>query len=261
MKKGTEDEEPDAKRRRQEATRRRQEAELEAPDEDAEGEDEGEERRESDGELVALREQLGLRVRGDGCPRPVRNFGELELPDSVADALARRGLVSPTPIQAQAWPPALAGRDVVGIAQTGSGKTLGYVVPAVVRILAQPVASASASAKGPVVLALAPTRELAAQIADEVVRLEPTVSVCCVQGGVNRGEQVRASRASEAVPPPRHEPTLTVFPLPPARHAQVLQLRLGAEFVVATPGRLSDLVNRGKVLTPTPSLAAGKQNP
>jgi len=163
-----------------------------------------------------LREQLGLRIRGDGCPRPVRNFSELELPDSVADALARRGLVLPTPIQAQAWPPALAGRDVVGIAQTGSGKTLAYVVPAVVRILAQPIISANATAKGPVVLALAPTRELAAQIADEVVRLEPTMSVCCVQGGVSRGEQV-------------------------------LQLRLGAEFVVATPGRLADLVNRGKI--------------
>lgn len=165
---------------------------------------------------AALRLQLGVRVRGARCPRPVRSFAELALPDAVADALARRGLVAPTPIQAQAWPAALAGRDVVGIAQTGSGKTLAYVVPAIVRILAAPVAHGAEASAGPIVVALAPTRELAAQIGDEVARLEPTVSVCCVQGGVNRAEQV-------------------------------LQLRLGAEFVVATPGRLADLLGRGKL--------------
>ncbi|KAG8466590.1 hypothetical protein KFE25_007969 [Diacronema lutheri] len=165
---------------------------------------------------IALRRRLGVSVRGERCPPPVSALAELALPDAVADALARRGLVAPTPIQAQAWPAALGGRDVVGIAQTGSGKTLAYVVPAVVRILAQPVAHGADASAGPVVVALAPTRELAAQIADEVSRLEPTVSVCCVQGGVNRSEQV-------------------------------LQLRLGAEFVVATPGRLADLLGRNKV--------------
>jgi ATP-dependent RNA helicase DDX5/DBP2 len=164
----------------------------------------------------ALRGDLGVRVRGQGCPPPVRSFGELALPDAIADSLARRGFLAPTPIQAQAWPAALGGRDVVGIAQTGSGKTLCFALPAVARILATPVVDEDAASAGPIALALAPTRELAAQICDEVSRLDPTISVCCVQGGVSRGEQL-------------------------------LQLRLGAEFVAATPGRLSDLLTRGKI--------------
>jgi len=74
------------------------------------------------------------------------------------------GFKTPTPIQAQGWPMALSGRDLVGIAETGSGKTMAYVLPAIVHINAQPLLEPG---DGPIVLILAPTRELALQIQEE----------------------------------------------------------------------------------------------
>lgn len=91
------------------------------------------------------------------------------------------GFLNPTPIQAQTWPVALQNRDIVAIAKTGSGKTLGYLIPAFVhlrRCQNNPIL-------GPTVLVLAPTRELASQIQDEAVkfgrssRVSCTVSVTC----------------------------------------------------------------------------------
>ena len=80
--------------------------------------------------------------------------------------LCAAGFTAPTPIQAQSWPIALQNRDIVAIAKTGSGKTLGYLLPAFLH-LRQTKANSRA---GPIVLVLAPTRELATQIQDEAVK-------------------------------------------------------------------------------------------
>jgi len=131
------------------------------------------------------------------------------------DMLARQGFKKPTPIQAQGWPMALSGKNMVGIAQTGSGKTLSYILPGLIHITAQPRLK---KGEGPIVLVLAPTRELAVQIqevADQYGRAASIKSIC-LYGGASKGHQIRGLEASP-------------------------------EIVVATPGRLIDLLKMGKV--------------
>merc|ERR1719265_1857186 len=71
-------------------------------------------------------------VNGIRVPKPVRNFEEASFPDYVLEEISRVGFREPTPIQVQGWPIALSGRDMVGIAETGSGKTLSFLLPAIV---------------------------------------------------------------------------------------------------------------------------------
>ena len=77
------------------------------------------------GEVTSYRESRQIFVKGRSVPKPVLTFEEACFSSSIFDALMRQGFVEPTPIQAQGWPMALSGRDFVGIAQTGSGKTIG----------------------------------------------------------------------------------------------------------------------------------------
>ena len=121
------------------------------------------------------------------------------------------GFTTPSVIQAQAWPPALKGRDVVGVAKTGSGKTLGFLFPGYLHILAQ--GGRVNPRNGPIILVLAPTRELADQIFQEAVKFGRTSSIAstCVYGGAPKGPQLR-------------------------------DLRNGAHVVIATPGRLNDFL-------------------
>ena len=143
----------------------------------------------------------------------MKNFDALNLAEPLVRALADLGHKTPTPIQAQAIPPALEGRDVMGIAQTGTGKTAGFTLPTLTRIFRD---DQEPPKRGARVLALAPTRELASQIADSVRdygRHMPHLSVACVYGGV-----------------------------PIAR--QIKRLTGGNDVLVATPGRLIDLLDR-----------------
>lgn len=98
---------------------------------------------------------------GKNVPEPVLSFEEAGFPDYVMTELRKMGFKSPTAIQSQGWPIALSGRDMVGIASTGSGKTLSYILPAIVHINNQ---SRLIRGDGPIALILAPTRELAQQI-------------------------------------------------------------------------------------------------
>ena len=77
------------------------------------------------GEIRAYREGRMIFVKGRNVPKPVFTFEESGFSSSIYDTLMRQGFTEPTPIQAQGWPMALGGRDFVGIAQTGSGKTIG----------------------------------------------------------------------------------------------------------------------------------------
>merc|ERR1712046_183584 len=152
-------------------------------------------------------------VEGRNCPKPVRTFEEASFPDYVLEEVSRAGFKEPTPIQVQGWPIALSGRDMVGIAETGSGKTLAFLLPAIVHINAQPYLS---KGDGPIVLVLAPTRELACQIQEESSRFGKSSKIknTCCYGGVPRREQQQ-------------------------------DLRDGVEIVIATPGRMIDFLEAG----------------
>ncbi|HUR75375.1 MAG TPA: DEAD/DEAH box helicase [Sporichthya sp.] len=149
---------------------------------------------------------------------PTRTFAELGLPKAMVLALSRRDIHAPFAIQARALPDALAGRDVLGRAQTGSGKTLAFGLPMLTRLAAtgQPARrSGGRTVAPPRGLVLVPTRELARQVADNLVAFGHTVdlSVAMVYGGAPISKQIAA-------------------------------LRLGVDVVVATPGRLLDLIER-----------------
>ena len=79
-------------------------------------------------EVERYRNERQMFVKGRGIPKPVATFPEANFPEYILATLNRQGFTEPTPIQAQGWPMAISGRDFVGIAQTGSGKTLGVSV-------------------------------------------------------------------------------------------------------------------------------------
>ncbi|MEX2036904.1 MAG: DEAD/DEAH box helicase, partial [Xanthobacteraceae bacterium] len=142
-------------------------------------------------------------------------FNTLGLAEPITRALHEERYETPTPIQAQAIPPALAGRDLVGIAQTGTGKTAAFALPILHRLAASTVRPQPKSVR---VLILAPTRELGSQIVDSFhaygrhIRIKTTLAI----GGVPIGKQMRA-------------------------------LAGGVDVLVATPGRLLDLYNQRAV--------------
>lgn len=157
-----------------------------------------------------LRKKLGVKATGLRPPRPCPSFAHFGFDKLLMAVIQKQGFTSPTPIQAQAIPAGLSGRDVIGVAKTGSGKTAAYLLPMFVHIMDQPELAAG---DGPIGLILAPTRELAQQIYTEARRFAKHygLSVACVYGGGNRWEQVKALKSCR-------------------------------EIVVATPGRLIDLV-------------------
>jgi ATP-dependent RNA helicase RhlE len=140
------------------------------------------------------------------------NFSQLGLADALARRCESLGYEEPTPIQRQAIPVVLTGSDLIGCAETGSGKTAAFLLPILQRLASAP------SRPGVRVLVLAPTRELVSQIEDSYKQLAPKGSPRCaaVIGGASMTRQQDA-------------------------------LRRGAGIVVATPGRLLDLLERGSV--------------
>ncbi len=141
-------------------------------------------------------------------------FSQLGLSPTTLQAVADTGYTIATPIQAAAIPVALAGRDVLGIAQTGTGKTAAFTLPMVDRL-----ASGRAKARMPRALVLAPTRELADQVAESFAKYAKgtRLSWALLIGGVSMGDQVAA-------------------------------LNKGVDVLIATPGRLLDLFERGKMM-------------
>ncbi|KAJ9161818.1 RNA helicase [Coniochaeta hoffmannii] len=168
----------------------------------------------SPAEVEKFRKDHAMTVHGRDIPKPVETFDEAGFPRYVIDEVKAQGFPAPTAIQSQGWPMALSGRDVVGIAETGSGKTLSYCLPAIVHINAQPLL---APGDGPIVLVLAPTRELAVQIQQEITKFGRSSRIrnTCVYGGVPKGPQIR-------------------------------DLSRGVEVCIATPGRLIDMLESGK---------------
>jgi superfamily II DNA/RNA helicase len=145
---------------------------------------------------------------------PMTEFSQLGLSPLTLQAVADTGYTTATPIQAQAIPVALAGRDVLGIAQTGTGKTAAFTLPLIERL-----STGRARARMPRALVLAPTRELADQVAESFAKYAKGTKLNWVLliGGVSMGDQVAA-------------------------------LNKGVDVLIATPGRLIDLFERGKMM-------------
>ncbi|HEU4967491.1 DEAD/DEAH box helicase [Sphingomonas sp.] len=142
------------------------------------------------------------------------SFADLGLSDELLKAVSDSGYTEPTPIQRQAIPSVLMGRDLIGIAQTGTGKTASFVLP-MIDILAH----GRSRARMPRSLILEPTRELAAQVAENFDKYGKyhKLSMALLIGGVSMGDQVKA-------------------------------LEKGVDVLIATPGRLMDLFGRGNIL-------------
>src|SRR3954452_3906857 len=142
------------------------------------------------------------------------SFADLGLSDELLRSVEESGYTEPTPIQRQAIPSVLMNRDLIGIAQTGTGKTAGFVLP-MIDILAE----GRTRARMPRSLILEPTRELAAQVAENFEKYggHHKLSMALLIGGVQMGDQVKA-------------------------------LEKGVDVLIATPGRLMDLFSRGKIM-------------
>ena len=139
-------------------------------------------------------------------------FDEMGLPRSLTRKLGEQGITEPTPIQTYAIPHALDGHDVMGLAQTGTGKTMAFGLPLVTRLMEAPARPAPKSVRS---LILAPTRELAGQIRDALMTLvkDSPLRIGLVVGGAGIGPQIK-------------------------------RLERGTDILVATPGRLLDLIDR-----------------
>ena len=144
----------------------------------------------------------------------MKNFESLGLSKKLLEAVESEGYTTPTPVQEQSIPPLLAGRDVLGVAQTGTGKTAAFALP-VLQIMSRSKTQGKRHIKA---LILSPTRELAAQIGERFSAYGEHLDIRhkVIFGGVNQNPQVRA-------------------------------LQKGIDVLVATPGRLLDLINQGHI--------------
>lgn len=88
----------------------------------------------SDREVAAYRAEKQMTISGTNVPKPVQSFDEAGFPSYILSEISKMGFTEPSAIQSQAWPIALSGRDVVAIAETGSGKTIGFALPGMVHI-------------------------------------------------------------------------------------------------------------------------------
>ncbi|KAF9052958.1 pre-mRNA-splicing ATP-dependent RNA helicase PRP28 [Panaeolus papilionaceus] len=162
-----------------------------------------------------FREDFSISARGGNIPHPLRSWTESSIPQSILECIEHIGYKEPSPIQRQAIPIGLQNRDIIGIAETGSGKTAAFVIPMLAFISTMPVFNDDNRHLGPYALIMAPTRELAQQIESETRKFASPLGYRCVS--------IVGGRAVEE---------------------QQFNLREGAEIIIATPGRLKDVIER-----------------
>eukprot|EP00245_Coleochaete_scutata_P007157 TRINITY_DN22260_c0_g1_i1.p1 TRINITY_DN22260_c0_g1~~TRINITY_DN22260_c0_g1_i1.p1 ORF type:complete len:868 (-),score=265.39 TRINITY_DN22260_c0_g1_i1:504-3107(-) len=162
-----------------------------------------------------FREDFNIAYKGTRLPRPMRNWSESLLNKELLAAVEKAGYKKPSPIQMAAIPLGLQQRDVIGIAETGSGKTAAFVLPMLTYISKLPPMTEYNEAEGPYAVVMAPTRELAQQIEEETNKFAYFLNlrVVSIVGGQSIEEQG-------------------------------FKLRQGCEIVIATPGRLLDCLER-----------------
>ncbi|KAF2401542.1 P-loop containing nucleoside triphosphate hydrolase protein [Trichodelitschia bisporula] len=172
----------------------------------------------SEDEVASLRLELdGIKIDGKNVPKPVLKWAQCGLGVQTLDVIRSLGYYKPTSIQSQAIPAIMSGRDVIGVAKTGSGKTIAFILPMCRHILAQ---RALDKLDGPISLILAPTRELATQIHKECRPFLKALNLqaVCAYGGAPISDQIAS-------------------------------LKKGCHVIVCTPGRMIDLLaaNSGRV--------------
>ena len=146
------------------------------------------------------------------CPTPISTIAAAPFSPALKTLLTGSGFTAPTATQAMAWPLALNGANVITVAKTGSGKTLGFLLP----VLQQLRGNGAKPAGRPSVLVMAPTRELACQTETVATKFGAAVGLraVCVYGGAPKSLQIR-------------------------------QIREGVDIIIGTPGRLQDLIDMG----------------
>eukprot|EP00271_Cylindrocystis_brebissonii_P022382 TRINITY_DN8598_c0_g1_i1.p1 TRINITY_DN8598_c0_g1~~TRINITY_DN8598_c0_g1_i1.p1 ORF type:complete len:796 (-),score=173.98 TRINITY_DN8598_c0_g1_i1:173-2560(-) len=181
-------------------------------------------RRMSEKEQEEIRKQWHILVEGDCIPPPIKDFRNMRFPEPILRHLKKKGISRPTPIQVQGLPTILSGRDMIGIAFTGSGKTLVFVLPMILLALQEEVRMPLVSGEGPFGLVVCPSRELARQTFDVVEEFCATLhedghpkmhTMLCI-GGVDMKSQLDV-------------------------------VRQGVHMVVATPGRLKDMLAKKRM--------------
>ena len=178
-------------------------------------------RREDEAARQETRDKWHILVEGDEIPPPIKSFKDMRFPQPVLEALAAKGIRKPTPIQIQGIPAVLAGRDLIGIAFTGSGKTLVFTLPMVMIALEEEKRLPITRGEGPFGLILCPSRELARQTFEVAHHFcqhlaasgAASLRAICTIGGVQMTEQLDA-------------------------------IRQGVHMCVATPGRLNDMLGK-----------------
>ncbi|KAL5261797.1 hypothetical protein ACHWQZ_G007485 [Mnemiopsis leidyi] len=172
----------------------------------------------TDAELADIHLSLdNMQVRGKNPPKPIKTWIQAGISMKILGILKKHGMTEPTPIQSIALPSIMSGRDVIGIAKTGSGKTLSFLLPMFRHIMDQRPLEAE---EGPIAVLMSPTRELALQTYNECRKFTKALRlrVVCVYGGTGISEQIA-------------------------------ELKRGCEIIVCTPGRMIDMLtaNSGKV--------------
>ncbi|EUD68307.1 hypothetical protein C922_01327 [Plasmodium inui San Antonio 1] len=162
-----------------------------------------------------FREDNEIYIKGGIVPAPIRRWEESNLSSDLLKAIKKAKYEKPTPIQMQAIPIALEMRDLIGIAETGSGKTAAFVLPMLSYVKHLPPLTYETSQDGPYALIIAPSRELAIQIYDETNKF---ASYCSC-----RAVAVVGGRNAEA---------------------QAFELRKGVEIIIGTPGRIKDCLDK-----------------
>lgn len=157
--------------------------------------------------------EMTLTGRDSQVIQPIETFAEAGFPDFLMREIAYQGFTEPTGIQSAAFPIAMSGRNLIGIAKTGSGKTIAYLLPGLVHLTEQK--TPGYRAEGPIALVLAPTRELAQQIQTvaQDFGTRHNITNACIFGGAPKSGQTR-------------------------------ELSRNVDIVIATPGRLIDFLQR-----------------
>jgi len=165
-------------------------------------------------EVKELRTKLdGISCRGKRVPKPIKSWNQAGLSNKIMELIRRSGFENPMPIQAQALPIIMSGRDCIAVAKTGSGKTLAYILPMLRHIKDQPEIK---NGDGPIAMIVGPTRELVTQIGKECRKFGKTVGIRCVSVYGGSGVQ-----------------------------SQITDLKRGCEAVACTPGRMIDILTTG----------------
>ncbi|KAJ9510876.1 hypothetical protein QJQ45_027716 [Haematococcus lacustris] len=181
-------------------------------------------RRMTEDERQAVRDTCRIVIDGHNVPPPITNFKDMKMPPCILRTLEAKGIKKPTPIQIQGLPVALAGRDMIGIAFTGSGKTLVFCLPMLLIALQEEMRMPLIRGEGPVGLVLCPSRELARQ----------THEILTAYCGALRLDGY-----------PELRPMLVMGGVDPKLQTDII--RQGVHMAVCTPGRLKDLLHKKRM--------------